>query len=543
MQKRMNEQELLLSFKQAMTESHIFVCYQPKMNYATGRMIGAEALMRWKHPEFGLQYPSDFIPVLEKNGLLPEADLAVLEMVCRFQRKCLDENIPVVPISFNMSRYDILQHNYVGRIEQIRQKYQIPVRFLHVEITESSAIGGAELVIDVLKQLHCLGYTVEMDDFGSGYSSLNILKDLEVDVIKLDMRFLSKGKTGRGGAILSSVVQMSKWLDTPVIAEGVETIEQADYMKSIGCSYIQGYLFSKPITEEEFIQKLKQVDHEPVQPAINLIETMDAGKFWNPSSLETLIFNHYVGGAAIFSYQKDTGNVQVLRVNEKYMKELGMNMCEKDILNSHPWEQMDEQNHKIYENTLLRAIQSNDEESCDTWRVVCSKICGEDRICIRNSLRMIGRAGEQYIFYTLVQNITAEKKRFEAISDSERKFRFAAEQANIYAWEYTVATRQMRPCYRCMRDLGLPPLLENYPEPAIELGIIPPDYAEMYRDWHRQIAEGVETLEAIIPLTVGRVPFHVRYTTEFDENHKPLKAYASATMVVDDDNQIPETEN
>ncbi|MBE6876865.1 MAG: EAL domain-containing protein [Ruminococcus sp.] len=531
MQKRMNEQELLLNFKQAMAESHIFVCYQPKMNYATGRMIGAEALMRWKHPEYGMQYPSDFIPVLEKNGLLPDADLAVFELVCRFQRKCLDENIPLVPISFNMSRYDILQHNYIGKIEQIRQKYQIPVRFLHVEITESSAIGGAELVVDVLKQLHCLGYVVEMDDFGSGYSSLNILKDLEVDVIKLDMRFLSSGKGGRGGAILSSVVQMSKWLDTPIIAEGVETIEQADYMKSIGCSYIQGYLFSKPVTEDEFIEKLKRTDHEPVQPAITLIESMDAGKFWNPNSLETLIFNHYVGGASIFSYQN--GDLQVLRVNEKYMKELGMNMCEKDILNADFWEQMDKQNHKIYEDTLLKAIQSHEEESCDTWRTIRSKICGEQKICIRNSLRMIGRAGEQYLFYTLVQNITAEKKRFEDVSESERKFRFAAEHANIYAWEYTVATKQMRPCYRCMRDLGLPPLIENYPEPVIENGIFPEDYADMYRDWHRQIAEGVPYLEAVIPLTVGRVPFHVRYTTEFDENGKPLKAYASATLVVD----------
>ena len=306
-------------------------------------------------------------------------------------------------------------------------------------------------------------------------------------------------------------------------------------MKSIGCSYIQGYLFSKPITEEEFIEKLKRTDHEPVQPPITLIESMDAGKFWNPNSLETLIFNHYVGGAAIFSYQD--GEIQVLRVNEKYMKELGMNMCEKDILNANLWEQMDDANHKIYETTLRKAIQSREEESCDTWRTVSSKICGEQKICIRNSLRMIGRAGEQYLFYTLVQNITAEKKRFEDVSESERKFRFAAEHANIYAWEYTVATKQMRPCYRCMRDLGLPPVVENYPEPVIENGIFPEDYADMYRDWHRQIAEGVPHLEAIIPLTVGRVPFHVRYTTEFDENGKPLKAYASATMVVDGEDE------
>ena len=135
--------------------------------------------------------------------------------------------------------------------------------------------------------------------------------------------------------------------------------------------------------------------------------------------------------------------------------------------------------------------------------------------------------------YVIIQNVTAEKRRYEQLFDSERRFRFASEQANVYAWEYTIGTKQMRPCFRCMRDLGLPPLVENYPEPAIAAGIFPQDYADMYRDWHRQLEEGVGELEAIIPLTVGRVPFHVRYTTEFDENGKPLKAYGSATLVVD----------
>ncbi len=193
-----------------------------------------------------------------------------------------------------MSCYDIYHDDYVDKIEHLRASYDIPVKLLHIEITESSAIGGMELVSDVLSRLHSYGYTVEMDDFGSGYLSLNVLKDLEVDVIKLDMRFLSGGSIGgRGGTIINAIVQMTKWLNTPVIAEGVETLEQADYMKSIGCSYIQGYLYSKPVTEDEFVEKLGQLEHEPVAPAI-VMEQMDAGKFWDPDSLETLIFNNYV---------------------------------------------------------------------------------------------------------------------------------------------------------------------------------------------------------------------------------------------------------
>ena len=532
LERKMNEQELLASFDEALQQGHIYVLYQPKINHSTGRMIGAEALMRWKHPIYGTQYPSDFIPVLEKNDLIYRADLGVFEAVCRFLRNCLDDGVRPVPISVNMSRHDIFRKNYVDEIEKLRMKYDIPTKYIHTEMTETSAIGGMELVSGVLKQLHEFGYVVEMDDFGSGYSSLNVLKDLEVDVIKLDMRFLSGNIGGRGGTIISSIVQMAKWLGTPVIAEGVETVEQADYMKSIGCNYVQGYLYSKPIPEEEFRQKMTRLEHEPMKPAMDLIRTMDAGKFWNPESLETLIFNNFVGGAAIFTYQN--GKAEIVRVNKKYVKEMGMNMVEQDVLAFDPWRGFDDENRKIYEETLKRAIDSRDEEVCETQRTVCSKICGEDKIYIRSYVRMIGSAENQYLFYAMVQNITAEKQQYLVLYDSERRFRFASEHANVYAWEYTIATKQMRPCFRCMRDLHLPPLVENYPEPVIEVGIFPADYADMYRDWHKQLEEGVEHLEAIIPLTVGRVPFHVRYTLEKDENGNPLRAYGSATLVVDD---------
>ena len=364
MNKKMTEQELLACFDDAVKFGHIFVTYQPKINHCTGRMIGAEALMRWTHPAYGMQYPSDFIPVLEKNDLIYRADLAVFESVCKFQRSVLDSGEKPVPVSVNMSRYDIYRRDYAQEIEKLRIKYDVPVKYIHVEITETSAIGGMELITSVLKKLHEYGYVVEMDDFGSGYSSLNILKDLSVDVIKLDMRFLSGSIGGRGGTILNAVVQMAKWLGTPVIAEGVETLEQADYMKSIGCKYIQGYLYSKPVGEDEFREKLKQLDYEPLVPPIDLVTEMDAGRFWDPKSMETLVFNNFVGGAVIFSYQK--GKAEILRVNKKYVKEIGMNMLEQDIIDGDPWESMDSKNRRIYEDTLKRAISSNEEESCET---------------------------------------------------------------------------------------------------------------------------------------------------------------------------------
>ena len=530
MHKKMLSQEVVDGFHSAISEQQIYPYYQPQINHSTGRMVGAEALMRWGHPEFGLQLPSDFIPILEDCDLIYSADIYIFECVCRFLRKCLDDCIPVVPISVNMSRYDIFRHEYVDEIEKIRKQYDIPVKFLRIEITESSAIGGMELMIEVIERLKACGYVVEMDDFGSGYSSLNILKNLDVDMIKLDIGFLDGG---RGGIILSSVVQMAKWLGTPVIAEGVETAEQADYMKSLGCNYIQGFLYSKPIPEDEFRKMLLQTVHEPTVPPLTLINAMNAGRFWNPDSMETLIFSNFVGAAALFSYEE--GKVELLRVNEKYTQEMAMNMSAQEVIGLNPREGLNEDNWKIFEATIKKAIASGDEESCETWRNLYSKCCGDDRICIRSNLRVIGFAGKQYLIYAMVQNITAEKKNFRDVYDSDQRFRHASEQINVYAWEYTFATKEMRPCFRCMRDLGLPAIVRNYPEPLIESRIIPEDFADMYRNWLRRLEEGEEHIEGVVPLTIGRIPFYFRYTTEFDENGKPLKAYGSATLIPEEE--------
>ena len=532
MNRQLSEDEIVDGLDAALNEGRIYAVYQPQINHSTGRMVGAEALMRWNDPENGLQMPANFIPVLESYDLIYKADLCVFEDVCRFVKSCIDARLPIVPISCNLSRYDVLRRDYVENMEAIRKKYDVPVRYLRIEITESSAIGGLELVAGVLSDLHKYGYIVEIDDFGSGYSSLNILKDLDFDIIKLDMRFFGGELGGRGGTIISSIVQLARWLNTQIIAEAVETVELADYMESIGCYYIQGYLYSEPLLKETFLKKLAITDHEPMTPALNLIRTMDAGKFWEPDSLETLIFSNFVGAASIFTYKE--GELEILRVNKKYIKELGMNMDEKAIIGTNPWDMLDEENKTIYENTIKRAIESGEEESCETTRTICSKSCGDAKIWINTDLRVIGNASDQYLIYAMIKNITSEKEMIMSMTDNEKVFRSAFDQINVYAWEYIFATREMHPCFRCMRDLKLPLVVENYPDPVFESGLFPMDYKDMYYDMLRKLERGEKELEAVIPLTVGRIPFHVRYKTEFDETGKPLKAYGSATLVVDE---------
>lgn len=526
---RMTKDEMSGCAEQAFEKGQFSIYFQPQYNHTNGRMIGAEALVRWIHPQYGMQSPNDFISLFESEGYITRLDLFVFEELCKFQRKCLDHHIDTVPISINVSRHDLYFENFIENMERIRKAYNIPVHFLRVEITESAAVGGNEYLAKTVEKFHSFGYIVEMDDFGGGYSSLSVLKDVEVDIIKLDMSFLRGKIGGRGGIIISSVVRMANWLKTPIIVEGVETAAQADYMKSIGCEYIQGYLYSEPVPESKFITLLNQVKKDITTPYMKFIDSLDAEKFWDPETMETLIFNNFVSAAAIFSYENN--EIEVLRVNEKYLKELSMNMDQKEVIMGHKSLDLDEKNKKIYIDTIKRAIESNDYETCETWRVIHSPCCGEDKLCIKTVLQVIGRAEGQYLFFATIQNITVEKKMYMELYDSEKKFRTAGEQLNIYCWEYEIETKEMRPCSRCMRDLGLAPLIKNYPEPVIESGLFPADYADLYRDWHRQLENGAKALDAIIPLTADRIPFHVRYTAEFDENGRPYKAYGSATFV------------
>ena len=527
----MSKAEMLSCAEKAFEEKQFCVFYQPQVNHSNKRMVGAEALVRWIHPEYGMMSPVEFIPLFEENGLVTRLDLYVFEELCGLLGRCLENNMQVVPISFNVSRHDLFSCDFIEKMEDIRKKYNIPVEYLRVEITESAAVEGSANLKKRIDSLHSLGYVVEMDDFGSGYSSLNFLKEIDVDIIKLDMIFLRGDIGGRGGVIISSVVSMANWLGTPVIAEGVETEEQADYMRSIGCDHIQGYLYSMPVPEKEFIEKLSSVRIASARPGMNFIDKLDTENFWNPNSLETMVFNNFVGGAAIFSFEN--GKFEVIRVNEKYLKELGMNMSQKDVIFGSENIELDDENKSKYIETVKRAIESDDEEVCETWRKVLSPCCGEDRLCIKSTMRVIGRAESRFLIYVMIQNITVEKKLYAELYDNEKKFRTAGEHANIYAWEYLIDTKEMFPCSRCKRDLAMPDVVKNYPEPVIESGLFPAEYADMYRDWHRQLAEGAQKLEAIIPLTKDRVPFHVRYTAEFDENGRPYKAYASATLVVD----------
>ncbi|MCR5332250.1 MAG: response regulator [Lachnospiraceae bacterium] len=246
---------------------------------------------------------------------------------------------------------------------------------------------------------------------------------------------------------------------------------------------------------------------------------------------DDILNSRFAEPAAIISY--NGGTVYTLSVNSKFIPELWMNIAEQDYINADIHASFDDENLNIYIRAIEKAISTGEETTVETWRSLVSNCCGFDRICLKSRLIPLENGPEGAIIYESVRNITNEKRTQDTLLDIEHRYKSASEQINIYNWEYTIATKEMRPCYRCMRDLGLPALVTNYPEPAIDMGIFPPDYADFYRDMMRKIDNGAKELEADIPLTVGRVPFRVKYTTEFDDQGNPVKAFGSATLISD----------
>lgn len=231
-----------------------FIAYlQPKYDLHTEQIVSAEALVRWQRPDGSLVPPGDFIPIFEQNGFITQLDLYIFEEVCRTQRRWLDEGLPIVPISVNQSRLLFYQKNYLETVHGLVSKYDLDPKYIIIEVTESLATNKAEEIASVISGLHALGFSVSMDDFGSGYSSLNVLRKLSIDELKLDRDFLSSTELEtRSRIILRNILELARELHITTVCEGVETRIQADQLRDMGCDIAQGYFFSRPIDIESF---------------------------------------------------------------------------------------------------------------------------------------------------------------------------------------------------------------------------------------------------------------------------------------------------
>lgn len=247
-------QSIVNDMEQAMKEEQFVLYLQPKYWLADYKLRGAEVLIRWLTPK-GMVSPGKFIPVFEKNGLIMKLDYYVWEQSCKQIRNWLDRGIEPFPISVNISRVSMYNPRVVEEIHELTVKYDVPPELFQLELTESAYTDNPEAIKKAMRQLQEYGFKILMDDFGSGYSSLNVLKDISVDILKLDMKFMSA--TGsenqkKSESIVANVIRLAKDLDLPVIAEGVEEKEQVEFLSSVGCEYVQGYYFAKPMPVAEY---------------------------------------------------------------------------------------------------------------------------------------------------------------------------------------------------------------------------------------------------------------------------------------------------
>lgn len=254
-------QYIVNNIDKAIENGWIVPYYQPVVWSDSKELCGAEALARWIDPEYGFLSPADFIPVLEETRLIHKLDYSIIESVCKNMREALDKGREIVPISVNFSRLDFELMDVISVLEYNLSKYEIDKKYLHIEITESAISDTIDHLSSSISKLKEEGYSIWLDDFGSGYSSLNVLKDYDFDVVKIDMKFLSNFESNeKTKDILDCIVQLASRLNMKTLTEGVETKEQAEYLAKIGCGRLQGFLFGKPFKLEDFEEKIDSED-------------------------------------------------------------------------------------------------------------------------------------------------------------------------------------------------------------------------------------------------------------------------------------------
>ena len=256
--KLLQEKAITDAMETALNKGEFVVFFQPKYSLNDDCLAGAEALVRWNHPEWGVMSPGAFIPLFEKNGFIPRLDQYVWEQVCVRLRDWREKGYPLVPVSVNVSWADIYQSHLVDTLLGLTKKYGVEPAYLHLEITESAYAENPSQIISTVEELRQLGFIIEMDDFGSGYSSLSLLNQMKLDILKLDMAFVqNEVAKAADRSILRFIVSLAHWMHLSVVAEGAETQEQIERLRESGCDYVQGYFFARPMPAAEFEELLK----------------------------------------------------------------------------------------------------------------------------------------------------------------------------------------------------------------------------------------------------------------------------------------------
>ena len=352
------EMHLLSEVTGALKRDEFTFFVQPQCDITSGKVVGAESLVRWNHSTEGMIPPGKFIPALERCGAVYLLDQQVWEKVCAWLRSWIDRGYEPVPISINISRIDIMSMDVPAYLNHLLEKYDLPSKYIKTEITESAYTQEDWAINDAVDRLRRGGFLVMMDDFGSGYSSLNMLKSIPVDVLKIDMRFLeiTEENEQKGIGILESIVNMARLLSLPIIVEGVETLQQESVLRSMGCRYTQGYYYYRPLSIDQFESILadeRQLDftglHCKQVEAFHMREIIDGNLF-----TDTML-NHVLGPAALYDVFEH--RVEITRVNEQYYQMAGLSVTDNKDMSRKVWSNVRDDDRPLLLSLFERAYE------------------------------------------------------------------------------------------------------------------------------------------------------------------------------------------
>ncbi len=410
------EQTIINEMGDALEQEQFVVYLQPKYSLKNNKPAGSEALVRWIHPQKGMISPGVFIPVFEGNGFIEKLDYYMWEHTCRIIRGWIDKGITPLPVSVNVSRVNLYNPLLVDTICELVDRYKIPHELFQLEITESAYTDNQSVIYDTIEKIHANGFIALMDDFGSGYSSLNILKDIDVDVIKIDMKFFEKTEDlGRSQSIVSSVVRMAKWLNITVIAEGVETYDQVEFLRTIGCEYVQGYYFARPMPVNEYEELInKDTEYKHAEPDENVED-----KTWilNPKTQQLL--SGFMQPIGIYEVEGD--KIECIRVNGEFYETFGYE--DKILYSNLPMNVIDEGQRDSVLAALNAVLLTHGEEECEYLRHCLN---GKQAL-VRVKIKYIDKVGSRNIVLCTFSDITQRRQ----IDTELNKFRSAMNARQI----------------------------------------------------------------------------------------------------------------
>ena len=404
----MVEQRVTNEMNTALAQKQFCFYLQPIYNITTGEPSSAEALVRWEHPTRGLIPPMEFIPLFERNGFITKLDAYLMESVCQYQSDLLSRGIKPLPISVNLSRLNLLNPALAQDITDTVERFKLPHQYIKFEITESAYTDHPEQLLSAVEKLQQKGFAILMDDFGSGYSSLSMLKELPVDILKVDMQFLvDMESNGRAANVMASIIRMAKWLGIVVVAEGVETHAQVSFLRSMGCDEAQGYLLAKPMPAEAFTTLLENPAAMRRQQESNrekILSDYDLQSLWEGNQHVNILFSGMIG--AIGLYEKTGDSLEALRVNEGFFELMGstpQSLLERD---HNAFSRMEPIDFQKLLNACDRAAQTH---AIEQVQVRCPHAHGHI-LWLDIKIRHLGSVNKQELFYFALTDITRQKE-------------------------------------------------------------------------------------------------------------------------------------